>query len=536
MILFYSMLLAIAYNGAFWRYLGGITTLSGGHGLLLAGAVLLLLCAFFSFSLSILPWRYGGRVLLSILLPLSAMAAYFMSQYGTAIDGRMIQNVFETDINEIRDLLTVRMAFYLAFLGVFPVLMLWLVPLQSPPSLLRRLGRRLIFMSLAFSVFLLMLGVQYQAIASIARNHKEIRYFIVPNNFMKGLADYAKELNGVSGADAANEVKAVAPDAKRGSSWAGRSRKALFVLVVGETARAENFGLDGYARSTTPKLMQQEGLINFTQMSSCGTDTAVSLPCMMSGLGRADYSLAKARGHENVLDVVKRAGLRVLWIDNQSGCKQVCDRVERMNTSSMNDPRFCSDGECHDGILVEKLRELAEQSTQDTLVVLHQMGSHGPSYYKRYPDEFAEFQPACATAQLDKCSREEIRNAYDNTILYTDHVLSELITTLRANSDRYDTGLFYLSDHGESLGELGLYLHGAPYMLAPDVQTHVPAVMWISPGLEKSRGLSAQCLAAKSRSPLSQDNLFDSMLGLLDIQTRSYRPPLDIFHSCLSTT
>lgn len=535
-ILLYAAGLVLFYNQAFWSFLLRVTSLSGWHGLVFQAAVFSLLTAFFFLVLSLLPFRWLGRPLLSLLLPLSALAAYFMNQYGTAIDGRMMQNVFETDLREMLDLATLKVALYFLLLGVLPVVLLWCIPLQSPQGLQSALQRRVLAIVAAVLVLLLAAGSQYQSIASVARNHKEIRYYLVPNNFIKGIQDYLKDLGGLK--HTAGEMPAPAPiarDAHPGASWTGRTRKTLFVLVVGETARAENFGLDGYERNTTPELAQQQGLVNFSHMTSCGTDTAVSLPCMMSGMGRDDYSLARAREHENLLDVVQRSGIKVLWVDNQSGCKRVCDRVQRINTSEMTDPAFCKDGECQDGILIEQLRHYADNMTQDTLVVLHQMGSHGPAYYKRYPAEFEHFKPACGNAQLDKCSREEIRNAYDNSILYTDHVLSGLINTLRDDASRHDTALLYLSDHGESLGELGLYLHGAPYLLAPSVQKHVPAVLWLSPQLEQARKLESGCLARQGQRELSHDNLFHSVLGLLDVQTKMHQLALDLFAPCLKT-
>ncbi|HEX6592808.1 MAG TPA: phosphoethanolamine transferase domain-containing protein, partial [Moraxellaceae bacterium] len=368
-LLLYAVGLVLFYNQAFWSFLLHVTNLPGWHGLLFQGAVFSLLAAFFFLVLSLLPFRWLGRPLLSVLLPLSALAAYFMNQYGTAIDGRMMQNVFETDLREMLDLATLKMALYFLLLGMLPVVLLWCIPLQSPPGWRAALKTRALAIAVAVLVLLLTVGSQYQSIASVARNHKEIRYYLVPNNFIKGIQDYLKDLGGLE--QTAGDTLAPTPiarDAHPGASWTGRQRKTLFVLVVGETARAENFGLDGYERNTTPELAQQQGLVNFSHMTSCGTDTAVSLPCMMSGLGREDYSLARARERENLLDVVQRSGIKVLWMDNQSGCKRVCDRVQRINTSEMTDPAFCKDGECHDGILVGQLRHYAETMTQDTLV------------------------------------------------------------------------------------------------------------------------------------------------------------------------
>ncbi|MNN33616.1 Phosphoethanolamine transferase EptA [compost metagenome] len=160
------------------------------------------------------------------------------------------------------------------------------------------------------------------------------------------------------------------------------------------------------------------------------------------------------------------------------------------------------------------------------------MGSHGPAYFKRYPPAFEKFTPVCRSNDLSACSRESIVNGYDNTLLYTDYVLSSLIDLLRKNESRLDTAMLYLSDHGESLGEYNLFLHGTPYLLAPDQQKHVGMLAWFSEGYRQSFALDDACLRQRSGEPLSQDNLFHSMLGLLEVRTRSYDPGLDLFAAC----
>lgn len=283
---------------------------------------------------------------------------------------------------------------------------------------------------------------------------------------------------------------------------------------------------------TNPRLKAEEGLINFSNVHSCGTETAVSVPCMFSNLGRADYSDARARTQEGLLDVLQRAGLRVLWRDNQSGCKGTCDRVAFQDLSESKDPALCDGGECHDEILLRDLQAFIDGLQQDTVLVLHQMGSHGPAYFKRYPREYEKFTPVCASNDFSACSRDSIINGYDNTLLYTDHVLASLIDLLRKNEERIDTGMLYLSDHGESLGEYNLYLHGTPYLLAPDQQKHVGMLAWFSPGYQSAFGLDSGCLRQRSNEELSQDNLFHSMLGLLEVRTGAYDPGLDLFAPC----
>jgi lipid A ethanolaminephosphotransferase len=164
------------------------------------------------------------------------------------------------------------------------------------------------------------------------------------------------------------------------------------------------------------------------------------------------------------------------------------------------------------------------------VLVLHQIGSHGPSYFQRYPDAFRRFTPDCRTSELGNCSRDEIVNAYDNTVLYTDHVLSTIIDKLKRREDRMAASMIYMSDHGESLGEHGLYLHGAPYFIAPSQQTHIPFVLWL--GREAKAGVEPSCVAAKTIEPQSHDNLFHTVLGMMNVAAGVYDPALDVLSSC----
>jgi len=321
-------------------------------------------------------------------------------------------------------------------------------------------------------------------------------------------------------------------DAQRNTAWQTHGRKSLTVLVVGESARAENFGILGYNRDTTPKLSKEDGLIAFTDVHSCGTETAVSVPCMFSNMGRKDYNASKAKNEEGLLDVLKHAGIDVIWRDNQSGCKGTCDRVTLQDVSNLKDPALCANSECRDEILLQGLQHFIDTLDKDTVLVLHQMGSHGPEYFKRYPKEFERFTPVCESNALNNCSRESIVNGYDNTLVYTDHVLSTLIDLLRSNQSKVDTAMLYLSDHGESLGEYNLFLHGTPYMLAPEQQKHVAMFAWFSDSYKQSFAVDTRCLQQSREKPLSQDNLFHSMLGLLEVNSKVYNQDLDMFAGC----
>ncbi|HSC74618.1 MAG TPA: sulfatase-like hydrolase/transferase, partial [Pseudomonadales bacterium] len=316
---------------------------------------------------------------------------------------------------------------------------------------------------------------------------------------------------------------------------AARPKKSLVIFVVGETARADHFSLNGYGRDTNPELQKQD-ILNYTDVHSCGTSTAVSVPCMFSKFGRGDYSDKKGKTHEDVLDMLQRAGIKVFWRDNNSDCKGTCLRIPNDDVAKRKNSPFCNDIRCLDEVMLEDLQAYVDSLPDNALIVLHSDGSHGPEYFDRYPEAFERFKPACKTNQLGSCTQEEVINVYDNTILYTDHFLSQVIEFLKRNNAQRDTAMIYVSDHGESLGENGLYLHAAPYAVAPEAQTHVPMVAWFSPDAFAHWGIDQNCLKQKQKDSLSHDNVFHTLLGLFEVQSKEYKPALDMFNSCRSAS
>jgi lipid A ethanolaminephosphotransferase len=339
-------------------------------------------------------------------------------------------------------------------------------------------------------------------------------------------------VKGVRDANVPREV--IGADAHLAAHATGRTPRVL-VLVLGETARAANFSLLGYPRETNPELAAV-GVTAFDNVHSCGTATEVSVPCMFSPYGRARYDERRIKGSEGLLDVLARAGYEIRWLDNQSGCKGVCRAGEYEKVEASMAPDLCSGDECRDEVLVRLLGEQLKRVSSNTVFVLHMMGNHGPAYYRRYPPEFRRFLPDCQTGQLRDCTREQVVNAYDNAILYTDHVLAGVIRTLAGDPRGFDSAMVYVSDHGESLGEHGLYLHGIPYAIAPDLQTHVPMLVWLSRQLTRTGDVDEVCLRGRARNRYTHDNLFHSMLGLADVRTRVYLPSQDIFNGCRRRT
>ncbi|AOE84944.1 phosphoethanolamine transferase [Pseudomonas sp. TCU-HL1] len=521
-----SLLLLSLYNFPLWKHIFSIVPADAdGLGMRLAFAVMVL--AVFNFVLALVSFRWVFKPVLIFLFLASSGVAYFMSQYGVLIDANMLRNVAETDVNEVRDLLSFKLVLFVLLLGVLPSWLLWKLPVRHQPLRRELLGKLLLAIG-SVAVLGVVALANYQGLASLFRNHHELRLLVVPSNYLNASYGYMREQLAV-----ANEpLRQIGTDARKAPAWQAHQRKSLTVLVIGESARAENFGILGYDRDTTPRLSAQAGVTAFSNVRSCGTETAVSVPCMFSNMGRADYDAAEARSQEGLLDVLKHAGLAVNWRDNQSGCKGTCDRVAQENLSHGKDPVLCSGGECHDEILLKDLQGYIDQLKDDAVLVLHQMGSHGPDYAKRYPKRFEKFTPVCNSNALNDCSQESIVNAYDNTLVYTDYVLSSLIDLLRQNQDKVDTAMLYIADHGESLGEYNLYLHGTPYVMAPDQQKHVAMLGWFSDSYRQDFALDTRCLDKERDKPLSQDNFFHSVLGLLQVQTQEYKAGLDLFASC----
>jgi lipid A ethanolaminephosphotransferase len=429
----------------------------------------------------------------------------------------------ETDGGEVGDLVTLRLALRVLAFGVLPALLVVRTPILFS-GWLREGVRRLVLLVACVVVIAGAIAANYKQFSLIGRSHGELRLLLNPSSPLYAAFSYWRKKPEPS------VIAAIAEDAIR-SPVAAEGRPLLVVLVVGETARAASFSLGGYERDTNPLLAAQP-ILYFPDVTSCGTNTAVSVPCMFSPFGRRRYSDAKAKSHESLLDVVQRTGVSVLWRDNNSGCKSTCDRVPWQAGAELRREAFCDGDGCFDEVLLEGLPGWIDGLQGDGLVVLHQQGSHGPAYHKRSPPAFKKFLPECANAAVEDCSRQEIVNAYDNTILYTDFVLSRLIDLLESAAGRFDVAMLYVSDHGESLGEGGLYLHGLPWLLAPREQTHVPMLMWLSDGFGAGRAIDRACLEQRRHESHSHDHLFHSVLGLFDVATRIYQPELDLFRPC----
>ncbi|MDI6956915.1 phosphoethanolamine transferase EptA [Pantoea sp. Pa-EAmG] len=498
------------------------------HDYLFAASMPVVLVAAFYLIFSLLAWPWIRKPLLIVLILASAAANYFMHSFGTVIDTNMIENVFESNAQETGALMSRNYVIWMLLMGILPVALVCSVRISNRQRWWWNLLQRLASALGAVLVILLMAVLFYKDYASLIRNNKGLVKMITPANIVSGTGHYVDQ-RYLQGSQA---LVKIGEDAKKGPLITAGSKKTLVVLVVGETARAENFSLGGYARDTNPQLKKQQ-VIYYPNASSCGTETAISVPCMFSNMPREHYDANLAHHQEGVLDVLAHAGVSVLWRENDGGCKGACDRVPHTDMTQWQLPQYCHDGFCLDDVLLHRFDNYVDSLHNDGIIVLHQMGSHGPAYFKRYPAAFQRFTPTCDSNQIQDCDHQALVNTYDNSLLYTDDMLSRTIDKLKGLSDRFNVALVYLSDHGESLGEHGMYLHGAPYLFAPSQQTHIPLLLWMSPGYAAAYHIDQACLRQQAaETAVSQDNLFHTVLGLFNIQTQQYQPQLDMIKSC----
>ncbi|MDR2311952.1 phosphoethanolamine transferase [Pseudochrobactrum asaccharolyticum] len=522
-----AIYIAIFFNRTVFAFISDY--LNGDYlvtGVVVLAIFLLTYCLLVLFSAP-----YLIKPALIFFIAVSASSAYFIDHFGVFITPNMIENAATTTRAESGHLINGHFILSMLLYAGLPSALIFWVKIKHRPFT-QKLWVNTLLISGCLIVTLVLVMNHFGTISSMFRDKKEeivarINPLAPVSSSIRYLVKANKERTYVA--------KPLGTDAVQLKPYKGDGdKKRLTVIVVGETARAQSFSFNGYAHDTNPQLRARD-VLNFSNTTSCGTETAVSVPCMFSPFPRADYSSKKFRQSENLMDVLNHAGLQPLWIENNTGTKRVADRIETIDLSLMQEGNpNCEDGECYDQVLVDQLAARMDGFKSNTVVVLHMLGSHGPAYYRRYPADAAVFKPACNTSNFSECTQQEIINAYDNTILYTDKILAEIIDLLKSKEGEFASSMIYMSDHGESLGEKGLYLHGMPYFIAPREQTSIPFFSWFSPDFLKQNDLDMACLRQQTDKPTSHDDLFNLALGLMDVKTSIYDEKLDIFNICRS--
>ena len=515
----------------FWREAIGAAGSEAGTGTEVLPEAWLFLFCLYAGVIALVQALLGGRALRWVLAVLSVIGAggfAFSVMYNAVMSPDMLRNALATDAHEALDLMSPALFGWFLFAAVPPCLFLAKFKAGAVRGLRARLQS-----ALAGLLFLIAGGAVLfafsQDLSFYMRAHREARYLLSPANVVySAIRTQAHDKSP----DSVKERVPVDPSPALADD--GGERPLLIFVVTGETVRAENWGLSGYGRDTTPGL-RAENVINYSDATACGTSTDISVPCMHSRVGRRDYDRERILTEEPAAALLQRAGAHVKWVENQSGCKGACAGVPTEKASARLTPalreEICADGLCLDEALLPYAKDPEDVKKRVNVIFMHMSGSHGPAYSKRYRKSFENWGPVCRDVNLSNCDPKELRNAYDNSILYTDRVLAELIRGLRLRTDA-DTALFYASDHGESLGENGFYLHGAPWAIAPEQQKKIPMVLWMSEGFKARQGISEDCARTRAEKPSSHDNVWSTVLGLAGVRSSAYVPDDDLLAAC----
>jgi lipid A ethanolaminephosphotransferase len=520
--IFTAVLLVLLYNASFWRHFFQVAPIVSLHSALFGLSCFLVLAAILKFFLSLVAFKALQKPFIVALLFVSAFCTYFLSEYGGAFDRSMVQNVLESNSSELGEYFNFKVVMFALLLGVLPGWLVSRLPIQYP-KFRKQVLTMLVSMLTTLLIVVINVGFFFHDYVALIEQHRKLPLLVNPLNYL-----YATPAYIIQKTDAPAELKTIAEDALIPVAAIPQPKK-LLLLVIGEAARADHFQLNGYARDTNPLLAKQT-IVNFSQVSTCATATAVALPCMFSIFDREHFNANQARQYESVLDVLRKVGVDVTWRNNNGGCKGTCDRGLYQDFSQLKIPEFCDQQECFDEVLLHNLPDLLNHPSPNQLIVLHQKGSHGPAYFKRTPQAFKKFVPECQASHVQSCTQQQLINAYDNTLVYTDHLLNELIKQLKQRPD-VQSSLLYLSDHGESLGENDVFLHGLPYDIAPSAQTHIPMLMWFSDAI-RQHSVDVDCLTPRLDKAYSHDGLFHMLLGFFNVQTKVYQAQLDWLAGC----
>ena len=524
LVIYTCVYITLVLNFPFLSKTAVVVTALESYNLFFLLSVPIFLLALSIFIQCFLSFRWLTKPLLILLVLLSSVIFYSTVTYGIVFDYGMIQNTVETDTAEALSYFNFSAIMFFLFFGLVPSLLIVKVKLTYS-SFVGELLARIKLLSGSVGVVFLIAIVFYSNYASVGRNNRDLVGYLTPYALIDSTVKYLQKNYFFP------PLKFTLLDTNP-IMFNQNPTKHVTVLVLGETARSQSFSLNGYHKPTN-QFTEKLGVASFKNVSSCETATAVSVPCMFSRLDKENYDKRLANAQQNVVDIIQLAGADVLWISNNNGsCKGVCNRIKSIQIPTKKSDPLCDGEYCFDEVLLRPLKQkLATLTYEDTLIVLHMIGSHGPTYYKRYPDKNRIFIPDCQRSDIQNCSEEELTNTYDNTIAYTDFVLAKVIGELNTLSKfkNVETSMIYISDHGESLGESGIFLHGLPYAFAPREQTHVPLIYWADPSHQSNR---VDCANKFRNKKISHDNIFDFLLGEMSVDSTIFKMQNNPLNQC----
>ncbi|TPG29930.1 phosphoethanolamine--lipid A transferase EptA [Flavobacterium pectinovorum] len=494
-VLLMSLLNFLFFHLPFYTYVFNNVDYKSLNGIILVISLIILMLVlnafvfFLIFSLS----RYVGKFLLVLFFMINAIAVYFINTYSVIIDESMIGNTLNTNYEESSSFFSFKLVLYVILLGVIPSV--YIIKAKIINVALKKI---LTISSLTLLFIVVLVFANASNWLWIDKNSKQLGGLAMPwsytvNTSLFYIHKYKK-----------NEKEILLPNAVIKDN-----QKSVVVLVIGESARSQNFSLYGYKKNTNPLLSKEQNLFHFNA-TSCATYTTAGVKCILEPTNSDDL-------YEILPNYLYRNNVEVIWRTTNWGEPPV--HIEKYQGRDVLKQNCKGEGCNYDEVLLTGLKEQILASKKNKiLIVLHTSTSHGPTYSKKYPPRFETFKPVCNSVELGKCSQTELLNAYDNTIVYTDYILYNVIEDLKQLKE-YKSTMIFVSDHGESLGEKNLYMHGVPISFAPKEQYEIPFIVWVS---DKSEEL-------KPNKTLTQNHVFHSVLKFLNIESPVYKEEMNIF-------
>jgi len=478
------------------------------HGILTLISLTLLSVMLTSVALSVLFFISTKLVkfVCIVFVLVNSIALYFMTTYKVVLDYSMIGNILNTQTSEASSYWHPTLLVYFLLLGLLPSWIIWHLKFKPVKRIKLIINATIIILVSVFWIYF-----NSSTWLWLDKYSKYVGGQIMPWSYVINTIRFQSDVH----ASAENQQLLTSAQFKNND-------KKIMLLIIGETARKQNFSLYGYERDTNP-LLAKDNVIALNNPSSCATYTTESVACILSHINGA------APEFEPLPSYLQRQGVDVIWHTKNWGEASI--NVATYKEKGDLKP-LCKGEKCDfDEVLLSGLSErIAASKKNKILVVLHTKGSHGASYYSQYPKRFEQFKPVCKSVDLSECTYDELVNAYDNSILYTDYFIHQVILMLKQTKEA--SSLLYVSDHGESLGESGFYLHGTPMAFAPKEQTQIPFLVWMSEQFVEQKEIDLGDF--KQSQSHSHANVFHSVMGALDMQSEFYKPKLDVFNQSLA--
>lgn len=488
-----SLFTLIAYHYPLFELV--VNNIEGGiNGVIITGGlgVLMLATNFMMSYIVLYALRGAGRWIVGLSFIADAVTLYFINTYDVLITDAMMGNFFNTRYSEASGFFSWMAVLYVVLLGLLPCI--YTVSRKIDYGSAKMFGSRV---GIALATMVAMVAININNFTWIDRNATQLGSLLMPWSYTVNTIRY------YNAEKRRNQKEIALPDAT-----IENTDREVVVLIIGESARRENFSLYGYHKKTNPLLETAD--ITALAATSAATYTTAGVKAIL------DHKPTD-KLYEILPNYLNRAGVDVIWRTNNWGEPPV--HIEQYQKVADLKALYPEADERYDAILLEGLAEIIESSSSDKqLIVLHTNTSHGPTYNTKYPAEFEHFTPVCTTVEMAKAVPAELMNAYDNSILYTDYIIYSTIEILR-NIESRNCCLLYISDHGESLGENNLYMHGVPMALAPKEQIEIPFIIWSS---DKQ-------MRVKKLEDAGHYNIFHTVLDFLDVSSPIYDPQMTVF-------